>query len=378
MRKQVIFTVLIATLLLGIVSSQTNRVQLSQISKTGATTGQAITYNGSSVVWGAPNAIATPAGSNTQVQFNNAGATGASANLTYSSADNRTSLLGTNPTLEIASGANPSVPAASRAYLYAQDIATQTNLVRALPVGANIPLQDAHAFKQFATVRPGNGAALTSLGTGFTNVGTIVTSGALATTPLSNSLRWTTFTSSATAGTLASHRQVYGLVWRGNAAGMGGFRFVLRIGLNGAPNAGVRGFFGLSSGLGTPTNVDPTTSTTNNQIGLAFATNTGNWQFINQTTGSVPTVLDLGASFAIDASSMLELVLYAAPNASTVGYQIKIFGTTTVPVATTSGTLSTNLPSNAAFLAPLLWMTNNATALSAAFRLFQWTLESDY
>ena len=54
MRKQVIFTVLVTALLLGIVSSQTNRIQLSQISKTGATTGQVITYNGSIVVWATP------------------------------------------------------------------------------------------------------------------------------------------------------------------------------------------------------------------------------------------------------------------------------------------------------------------------------------
>jgi hypothetical protein len=376
MRKQVFFTVLIAALLLGIVSSQTNRVQLSQISKTGATTGQAITYNGSSVVWGAPNATATPAGSDTQVQFNNAGATGASANLRYSSANNRTSHLGTDPTIEIASGADPSVPAASRAYVYAKDIATQTNLVRAANSGANIPLQDSHAFEQFATVRPGSGSTPTALGTGSTNVGSISQSGGLGTT-FANSLRFNFFSSTTTAGTLASHRQVATLVWRGNAAAMGGFRFVLRFGVSSFAT-GSRGFFGLSSGLATPTNVDPTTNTTNNQIGLAFATDTGNWQLITQAGSVAPTVTDLGASFALSTASILELVLYAAPNASTVGYQVKIFNTNAIPTATTSGTLSSNLPANTVFLAPLLWMTNNATAASVIFRLVSWTLESDY
>lgn len=57
MRKQIIFTLLTAMLLLGIVSSQTNRIQLSQFSKTGATTGQGITYNGTNVVWGNPTPV---------------------------------------------------------------------------------------------------------------------------------------------------------------------------------------------------------------------------------------------------------------------------------------------------------------------------------
>lgn len=314
----------------------------------------------------------SPGGSDSQIQYNSAGAFAASANLAYSSANNRVSHLGTNPTIEIQEGADPAAPAAGRVYLYAKNIAGQTVLKRISPSGVDSPLQDAIAFNQIASVMPGGTTVMTSLGTAFTNVGT-VSHPAPASTNLGTSMRRGLFTSVATAGGLNSHRQTTALVWRGNAVGLGGFRLVMRFKLD-TMQVGQRGFFGLSSILTAPTNVDPTTLTAQDAIGVSFNLNTGNWKLQNNVTGAAPTVLDLGATFPLDVTSAMELILFAAPNASSVGYRITNMSTT----ATTSGSLTTNLPTGTAFLAPLLWNTNNATAAAVAFSLYKWTLESDY
>jgi hypothetical protein len=130
---------------------------------------------------------------------------------------------------------------------------------------------------------------------------------------------------------------------------------------------------GMSDSVANPTNVDPTTTTAPGKIGLAINVNTGNWKLVNNTTGSAPTVLDLGASFTVNTTDLLELILFSAPNGTSIGYRVTNVSTNAV----ISGSLTTNLPTNTTFLAPAFWITNNATAASATIDWGGWYLESD-
>ena len=210
---------------------------------------------------------------------------------------------------------------------------------------------------------PANTTAIATVGgSAPTTAGTISTPTQAVTSHVTATRR-TVLTGAATAGTLTYIRSPALLFWRGNAANRGGFRLVMRFATE-TLVAGQRGFFGLSStGASNPTNVDPITTTAGSKIGIAFNNNTGNLQLIRNVNGTAPTVLDLGANFPINTTNLYELVLAALPNASGIDYAVTNKATGT----TSTGTFTTNIPTATEFLAPIQWMTNNATAAAFAF-----------
>jgi hypothetical protein len=277
--------------------------------------------------------------------------------------------------LQLAAQAEPTAPTAGNLKIYARDIAGKILPKFVGPSGVDTPLQANLGFNRIAWVNPSGGSALTTclaaMGSAFTNL--VGCSNPIPTsTNLLKSTRRTTFTTTTTAGSVASHRQQTLQVWRGNAAGFGGFFYTTRFGTE-TLASGNRAFVGLADTIAAPTNVDPTTSPTIGKVGLAINANTGNWKLVNNTAASVPTAPDLGANFAVDTTSLYELVLFSAPFGTTIGYRVTNISTG----IQTSGTLSTNLPANTSFFAPQVWITNNATAGAASISLGGWYLESD-
>lgn len=315
----------------------------------------------------------TPAGATTQVQFNNAGVFAASANFTYNSTTNTISLLGTDPGIVLnAITTEPPVPAAGTLEIYAKSIAGRIWPKWVGPSGWDMPFQQSLMFNSFRSVRPASAATQTVFGLAVTNVGTISTP-ALATTNLLTSIKRSLFTAAATtAGTLVSQRGNDLDCWRGNAAGLGGFVYTERLALT-ATATGNRAFFGIADITTAPTNVDPTTNTTPGKIGLAINANTGNWNLVHNITGTAPTVIALGASFPVNTTDLIELVLFSGPNSANIGYRVKNMTT----AVETSGTLTTNLPATTTFLAPWKFMTNNATVSTFAFASLGFTVETD-
>lgn len=266
----------------------------------------------------------------------------------------------------------PSIPAAGTLKLYAKSIAGRIWPKWVGPSGWDMPIQQALMFNGIVSVKPATVATQTVVGTAVTNVGTLTTP-ALSTGSVLNSTRRTLITAAATtAGTLISQRAAATIMWRGNAAGLGGFVYGERFSLA-VLVAGQRAFVGISDSTAAPTNIDPTTSTTPGKIGLAVNTNTGNWNLVYNVTGTTPNVLALGANFPVNVTDILDLVLFSPPNGTYIGYRVKNM-TSGVEV---SGTLTTNIPSNTTFLLPWKFMTNNATALTFAMNSLGWTVETD-
>lgn len=213
----------------------------------------------------------------------------------------------------------------------------------------------------FLLITPAASTTISVIGTTITTAGTTSHGTPTAASFLSSSRRFT-ISGVATAGTVAYLRQNGLIAWRGNATNRGGFRFQQRFGLEQLV-ATNRAFFGLADSIANPTNVDPLTATIPGKIGLAVNANTGNWQLINNASGTAPTVLDLGSSFPVNATDLLELVLAALPNASSIDWVV----TNRASGAIASGTLTTNIFSNTAFFSPLNWMSNNTTAAAFGF-----------
>jgi len=82
---------------------------------------------------------------------------------------------------------------------------------------------------------------------------------------------------------------------------------------------------------------------------------------VNNVTGTARTALDLGPSFPVNATDLLELALFCPPQCTAIGYRVTNLSTG----AQSSGNLSSNIPANTTFLAPVLWLPNNATAAAA-------------
>lgn len=281
--------------------------------------------------------------------------------------------------------AEPPTPASGN-YLYTRTIADQTVMKYKRPSGVDSPIQDAIAFNRLVkyqggptVITPIGGAALTAATAG---TGVIPTSG----TNIRNALQRTQYATAATANSINS--LIAGAtasvpvlpVLRGNLAGEGGFRVVMRFGL-GATTATNRFFAGLRDVTTAPANVDPFTSTTPGAIGLvANGATSANYRIAHNLTGTAPTTIDLGANFPYNNTDLIELVLFCRPytaSAGNIGYRVRRFTTSGDAAFETSGTLSTNLPTGATFLHPGIWMVNVA-ASAVNFQVNQITVESDF
>jgi len=279
--------------------------------------------------------------------------------------------------IQLAAQTDPAAPASSNLRIYAKDIAGRIMPKWVGPSGVDTPIQASLGFNRVSMIMPAGGTSGTTFiggfGSTFTNSATSYANPTPTTASLLSSTRRATFTGTTTAGTVVSHRQSTLQVWRGNAAGLGGFFFTIRFGTSGL-QSGNRAFVGLSSSTAAPSNIDPLTyGTSIGRIGVAINANTGNWYFVTNNAGTAPTTTDLGSTVPVSATNLYELVLFSPPNGSYIGYRFKNLTTGN----DVSGSASSNLPSNTTFLAPQFWMTNNTTALATVFDFGGWYLESD-
>jgi hypothetical protein len=280
--------------------------------------------------------------------------------------------------MQLAAQADPATPSGTNLRIYAKAIAGRVLPKWVGPSGVDTPFQPSFGFNRIALMTPQTGTTAATftneLGGGFTNLCSSCSVPTLATTNLSTSVRRARFQTSTTAGNIAYHMPAAGLVWRGNAAGMGGFFFTTRFSFNATSTAN-RGFVGLVDNAGTaPTNVDPTSSTTPGKIGVAFTNNTGNLKWVNNVSGSAPTSTDLGSNFTVVTGKIYELVIYSPPNGGSITYRVQNITNSNV---TSDTVVSTNIPANTTFLAPEFWMTNNTNGSAVSIESAGWYLESD-
>ena len=277
--------------------------------------------------------------------------------------------------IQLAAQSDPASPAASNLSIYAKSVAGLVIPEWLSPTDQNTPFQPGLGFNRVAYSEPNGVANCTSGSTGFgsTSVGgTTCTAPAPSSTSLYTSVRLENFSTGTTAGTVNYQKQDVLQVWRGNAAGLGGYFYTMRFGLN-TLQSGNRAFVGLADSVGTPTNVDPTTNTTPGKLGMAINANSGDWNFVNNITGTAPTVTNLGSSFPVNTTDLFELIIYCPEDGSTITYRI----TDETTGVQTTGSISTNIPAATTFMAPLLWITNNATAAAAILSFNGWYLQSD-
>jgi hypothetical protein len=205
----------------------------------------------------------------------------------------------------------------------------------------------------------GGATTFTNMGLGAGTVAGTATARTPVTTSFFLSRSRLGYVSAAGAGSSAGWR--YGVtgagVVRGNAAGIGGFTHTETFGVNQSV-AGCRLFAGLWVAGGAVGNVDP--STLLNMVGIGLDAADTNLQIMHNDGAGAATKVDLGASFPgrTNAVDLYKLELSCIPNGSDITYTVTRLNTG----ATTSGTLSTNLPVNTVYMSQTLHINNGATA----------------
>ena len=325
--------------------------------------------------WTPVGVVASAAGSTTQIQFNNVGVTAGNSGLTFDTTSNTLGLLGADTGLNINAITNePATPTGTNIRLYTKTIAGRGVPKWKETSGNDNVVATAIWDSTGSIIIPGITTTIQAVGCAVTAVGTVSTP-TITSTSLRNQTKRFTLTSAITAAALASLRVNAVECYSGNAAGLGGYFVVCRFALSGTLQTGMRAFVGLTDTPTTAaTNIDPTTSTTPGKIGMAINASTGNWNLVNNITGAAPTVLALGANFPVNTTDMLELILFCAPNATSISYRVKNFTSGLL----TSGTLSTNIPANTTFLGRVMWACNNTIAGAVAIDCSKFYLETSY
>ena len=286
--------------------------------------------------------------------------------------------------IDLNTNSSPGTPGAGVDRIFNQQLLPGLNrLSQVNNTGLSHALQRSFAFSRSCYMQASS-TAITNIGTaGLTTVSNLTTGVTPASGTARSAAQRVQLSSSAIAGNIVSHTATAVstmAMMRGGVIGEGGFLFSVMFTLQ-ALQAGNRFFWGIADVVTTPTNVDPTTNTTPGKVGLAFNANTGNWKLVNNVTGTAPTVLDLGANFPLDITSLMELVLYCPPFGAAAGnitYRVRRWTTNSnAPAFETTGTLSTNIPTATTLLHPWAYFTNNATAAAVAYQFVRASVESD-
>lgn len=276
----------------------------------------------------------------------------------------------------VAATAAPSVPSAGNGVSFARDVSGAVMPSFQGPDGRPFALQPWIGQKLVAIWSPlFSNATTTGAQFGFYTLG-LGTFAArnFATTNAFAAMRRIGNVSAATAGSRAG---AYTAVnwWRGNAAGLGGFRAVFRFGISDASLVGTANTFvgfAASSTVGSG-NSDPSGSL--NIVGIGADIADTNMQImVNDGTGAA-TKINLGANFPANTTNVdaYELALYTPPNGTSIGYRVTRLNTGDVA----TGTLSTDLPVSTLGLNAIFMRGNTTTAAVVALDILSMYIESE-
>lgn len=241
--------------------------------------------------------------------------------------------------------ADPPVPSYSSLKLWAKNRGGRLFLNMIGSSGLDTSLQPALFGNTVNMWLPGTGTTVAiNFGTSFTarNSGTSAAQATpnLASTNFLTQMKRATFGTGTTATGASGIQSATTACWLGNAAGMGGFFFQARFGIE-THQAAMRYFVGLSANNAA---MAADSSGWNNTVGIGKDSADSNWQII--TRGTAVTKTDTGC--ACTAGQVLDLFMFAPPNSSTVYARVVDPQTGTVYVNNVA--FSTNLPSNTTFL----------------------------
>lgn len=286
--------------------------------------------------WTAGGGGGLPGGANTQIQFNDAGAFGGDAGLTWDKTTDTLTLGGTNTGLEFSNiTSEPAAPSAGKLRIYSKTIAGRTMLKVKDPSGLDYSLQAAIWANADYVWRATNATAGLWQGTVGAGAGTF--SRALPTvTSIYTSIprgRWANVVT--TLNQVLGQRNTEAVFFRGSVANQGGFFFNARLGFDVWTNGG-RFFAGMHTAT-TVVSQDP--SVLNNTVGFCVdAADNGAISFLTRGTAATKAATGL----TITSGKGYDCTVFCAANSSQYTWRIVDLNTGTEASGTATATLPTN------------------------------------
>ena len=312
------------------------------------------------------------AGSDTQVQYNNAGLTAGATNVLIHGND-----------LTLANNSTPTTPNTDTLKFFGKRFGqTGSRMIPAVidPSGMDYTLQPSIWRQKIATWNPsGNSATVPGINglPAPTALGTATARSVATTNNLTRSKRLG-YVSAATAAAMCGHYITAAQYTLGNGSNVGGFFYSCRFGISDATLQTVaNGFVGMSSSVAAATNVDPATLT--NSIGVGYTSGDTNY-FLYYGGSSAQTRINLGATMPINTSNFMDFTLWSPPNQNGVlYYRLEIVGPGTVVEGLLGpGTAGVTLPANTTLLSHRAWRSNNTAALAVGLDIGGVYFETDW
>jgi hypothetical protein len=248
--------------------------------------------------------------------------------------------------LDIPDVVTPAAPSTGWLRLFAKTRAARATLNTIGPTGVDVAYQPALFGNTVQMWLPSTGTAQTAFGVTYTarNNGTSAAQSTptRASTNAMTSLSRAQFGTGTTATGASGTQTALPVAWRGNAAGLGGFFFFARFGVE-TLAADMRMMVGLSANNAT---MAADGSTWANTCALVKDSADSTWQFAMRNATTL-TKTDSGCT--VTAGQILDLYIFAAPNNAGTIY-VRLTDAVTGTVFMDDVALTNNLPVNTTFL----------------------------
>ena len=248
--------------------------------------------------------------------------------------------------LDIPDVATPAAPSAGNLRIFAKNRANRATLNTIGPAGIDVAYQPAFFGNTIIMWMPSGTTAQTAIGTTYTarNVGTAAAQAtpARASTNAMTSLSRAQFGTGTTATGASGTQTTSTVAWRGNAAGLGGFFFNARFGVE-TTAADLRMMVGLSANNAA---MAADGSTWANTVAIVKDTADSTWQI---ATRNAATLTKTATGCTVTAGQVLDLYIFAAPNNSATIY-VRLVDAVTGTIFMDDVAITSNLPVNTTFL----------------------------
>lgn len=282
---------------------------------------------------------------------------------------------GINVTVALpAVSSTPSTPASGTLVQYVRGFASRLLPTIIGPSGIETSMQVGLHGNSVVMIAPASGtSAPTIWGGTLTTAATMSMQQTIASSNPWQATQRKRFATSTTAGNASGMRTAYVQWFLGNAAGYGGFFYRAQLGQNINLNGG-QTFVGLTASTGALAG-DP--SALVNILGMGYDAadaNTGNWFFMRNDGTGTATKVDLGSSCVRNTTHGYDLIMFAAPNSTTVNVRVTNIHDGSVCLDTS---YSSDVPAVNTGLAFKAEVRNGAQAAAANLEVAKVYIESD-
>lgn len=248
--------------------------------------------------------------------------------------------------LDIPDVVTPAAPATGNLRLFAKTRASRATLNTIGPLGVDVAYQPSFFGNTIQMWLPSATTAQTAIGTTYTarNAGTAAAQStpARASTNAMTSMSRAQFGTGTTATGSSGTQSTATVAWRGNGAGLGGFFFYARFGVE-TTAADLRVIVGLSASNAALT---ADASTLANTCALVKDTADSTWQF---ATRNATTLTKTASGCTVTAGQILDLFIFAAPNNASTIY-VRLVDAVTGTIFMDDVAITSNLPVNTTFM----------------------------